>query len=321
MLGDEPRAREHLLEVALGQPLALRDHAEAVRAGGLGGARVLEDLLGLHHRVQRRLGLGEARLGAEAAVLRAPAGLRVDERAHVGRVLEALDACLPGALDERLDRRVVLELAELERLVAGDQWCHCAAECSRAGRSTGVGLREPVSARRASRSIDTVGVTSAVTLAGIRDADPGVIAALVERRGPSVFAYCELVAAPGSASIAAADALARFRLSVIAVEHLNKNEAEARLRSATREAATRRGTRAVAGREADAAAGGAARRPRATCCSTCSTRARRPTATRSSSTSPSARAARTRSSASRRPSWPSPGPPRRRCRRASPSRS
>ena len=104
-----------------------------------------------------------------------------------------------------------------------------------------------------------VGVTSAVTLAGIRDADPGVVAALVERRGPSVFAYCELVAAPGSASIAAADALARFRLSVIAVEHLNKSDAESRLRSATREAATRRGTRAVAGREGDAAAGACAK--------------------------------------------------------------
>ena len=36
MLGDEPRALEHLLEVALGQPLALGDHAEAVRAGRLG---------------------------------------------------------------------------------------------------------------------------------------------------------------------------------------------------------------------------------------------------------------------------------------------
>ena len=112
MLGDEARALEHLLEVALGQALALGDHAEAVRAGGLGGARVLEDLLGLHHRVQRRLGLGEARLRAEAAVLRAAAGLRVDERAHVGRVVEALDARLPGALDQRLDRGAVLELAE-----------------------------------------------------------------------------------------------------------------------------------------------------------------------------------------------------------------
>ena len=79
MLGDQARALEHLLEVALGQPLALRDHAEAMRARRLSRARVLEDLLGLHHRVQRRLGLGVARLRAEAAVLRAAAGLRVDE--------------------------------------------------------------------------------------------------------------------------------------------------------------------------------------------------------------------------------------------------
>ena len=147
MLGDEPRALEHLLEVALGQALALGDHAEAVRAGGLGGARVLEDLLGLHHRVQRRLGLGEARLGAEAAVLRAAAGLRVDERAHVGRVLEALDARLPGALDQRLDLRAVLELAERQGLLAGDQRCHCAAECQ--PRRTAAGRRS------AARRIDT----------------------------------------------------------------------------------------------------------------------------------------------------------------------
>ena len=102
-LGDEPHALEELLEVALREALALGDHAEAVRAGGLGRARVLEDLLGLHHRVHRRLRLGEARLRAEAAVLGAAAGLRVDERAHVRAVAEALDARLPGPLDQRLD--------------------------------------------------------------------------------------------------------------------------------------------------------------------------------------------------------------------------
>ena len=87
--------------------------------GRLGGPRVLEDLLGLHHRVHRRVGLGEARLGAEAAVLGAAARLGVDQRAHVGRVAEALDARLPGALDQRLDLGVVLDLAEPERLFAG----------------------------------------------------------------------------------------------------------------------------------------------------------------------------------------------------------
>ena len=112
MLGDQARALEDLLEVALREPLALRDHAEAVRAGGLRGAGVLEHLLGLHHRVHRRVGVGEARLRAEAAVLGAAAGLGVDQRAHVGRVAEALDARLPGALDERLDLGVLGQLAE-----------------------------------------------------------------------------------------------------------------------------------------------------------------------------------------------------------------
>ena len=117
MLGDQPGARQHLLEIALGQTLALGDHAEPVRAGRLGRARVLEDLLGLHHRVHRRVGLGVLRLGAEAAVLGTAARLGVDQRAHVGRVGETLDACLPCALDERLDRGVILELAERERFL------------------------------------------------------------------------------------------------------------------------------------------------------------------------------------------------------------
>src|SRR5215212_7952743 len=108
VLGYELRALDDVLEVALRQALALRDHAEAVRARGLGRLRVLEDLLRRHHRVHRRLGVGEARLRAEAAVLRAAAGLRVHERAHVRRVLEALHARAPGALDQRLDLGAVL---------------------------------------------------------------------------------------------------------------------------------------------------------------------------------------------------------------------
>ena len=124
MLGHQPRALEHLLEVALGEPLALGDHAEAVRARRLGRARVLEHLVGLHHRVHRRLGLGEARLRAEPAVLGAAARLGVDQRAHVRAVAEALLARLPRALDQRLDRGVVLELAELQGLLAGDERRH-----------------------------------------------------------------------------------------------------------------------------------------------------------------------------------------------------
>src|SRR5688572_7082790 len=116
VLRDEPGTRQHLLEVSLRQPLALGDHAEAMRPRRLGSAGVLEDLVGLHHRVHRRVGLGEARLRAEAAVLGAAARLRVDERAHVRRVTEALEPHPPGALDQRLDLAVILYLTEPKRL-------------------------------------------------------------------------------------------------------------------------------------------------------------------------------------------------------------
>jgi hypothetical protein len=95
-----------------------------VSARRLGGPGVIEDLLGLHHRVHRRLGLGEARLRAEAAVLGAPARLGVDQRAHVGAVAEALLARLPGALDQRFDVGVILEVAELQGLLARDERRH-----------------------------------------------------------------------------------------------------------------------------------------------------------------------------------------------------
>ena len=126
VLGDQPGALEDLLEVALRQPLALGDHAEAVRAGGLGGPGVLEDLLGLHHRVHRRVGLGVARLGAEAAVLGAAARLGVDQRAHVGGVAEALGAHRPGALDQLADLVVVVEIPPSSRasskVISGGIW-------------------------------------------------------------------------------------------------------------------------------------------------------------------------------------------------------
>jgi hypothetical protein len=124
VLGHEPRALEHVLEVALREALALRDHAEAVRAGRLGRPGVIEDLVGRHHRVHRRVGLGEARLRAEAAVLRAPAGLGVHERAQVGGVAELVEPRAMGALDERLDLGVVLDLAERERFLRADQGRH-----------------------------------------------------------------------------------------------------------------------------------------------------------------------------------------------------
>ena len=112
MLGDEPGAGQHLLEVALGQSLTLRHHAEPVRARRLGGASVLEDLVGLHHRVQRRVGLGVAGLSAKAAVLGAPTRLGVHQRTEIGGVGKALDAHAPGAVDQLPDLDRILEFAE-----------------------------------------------------------------------------------------------------------------------------------------------------------------------------------------------------------------
>jgi hypothetical protein len=124
LLGDESRPLEDLREVALGQPLALGDHAEAVRPGRLRRPGVLEDLLGLHHRVHRRVGLGVARLGAEPAVLGAATRLRVDQRAHVCGVAEALLAHGPRALDKLGDLVAIAHPAQLERFVEGDQGRH-----------------------------------------------------------------------------------------------------------------------------------------------------------------------------------------------------
>ncbi len=56
---------------------------------------------------------------------------------------------------------------------------------------------------------------AAVTPDGIRDGDPAALAALVERRGNAVLAYCEAVCPPAEAERAAAEAFARFR-SVVA---------------------------------------------------------------------------------------------------------
>jgi len=121
VLGNEARALEDPREVTLRQALALGDHAEPMGARGLGGPRVLEDLLGLHHRVHRRVGLGVAGLGAESAVLGATARLGVDERAHVGRVAEVLGPDLPGPLDQRADLVVAGQLPERHCLFETDQ--------------------------------------------------------------------------------------------------------------------------------------------------------------------------------------------------------
>ncbi len=153
MLGDQAHALQVLLEVALGQALPLGDHAESMGSGGFRRLRMFENLLGLHHRVQRRLGLGEARLRAEAAVLRAAARLGVDQRAHVGRVAEALHAGVPGALDERFDLRVILQLAQPGGLLASDQRRHGPEIMERCGRylPSQRGARRSANARIPSR--------------------------------------------------------------------------------------------------------------------------------------------------------------------------
>src|SRR5205085_1482667 len=94
--------------------------------------------------------LGEPRLRAEAAVLGAPPGLRVHERAHVRGVAEAVEPRLERALDQRLDLGVVLDLAEGERFLVGNQGRHRRGQgTAAAGRLRGVSA--PSSAAVASR--------------------------------------------------------------------------------------------------------------------------------------------------------------------------
>lgn len=84
-----------------------------------------------------------------------------------------------------------------------------------------------------------MGISSqtAVTPAGIRDGDPGALAALVDRRANAVLAYCEAVCSPADAERAAAEAFARFRAAVAAAEDPRSLEPGALLLGATRHAA------------------------------------------------------------------------------------
>jgi hypothetical protein len=79
--------------------------------------------------------------------------------------------------------------------------------------------------------------TAAVTPSGVRDGDPPTLAALAERRGRAVLAYCERVCAPGEAVAAASDALARFRRSVADANDPLSLDPEQALLRATRYAA------------------------------------------------------------------------------------
>jgi hypothetical protein len=80
----------------------------------------------------------------------------------------------------------------------------------------------------------------AVTPEGVRAGDPAALAALCERRGAAVLAYCREVCAADDAPLAAAEALARFRAAVWAAGDAAGLEPERLMLSATRHAAAAR---------------------------------------------------------------------------------
>jgi hypothetical protein len=89
------------------------------------------------------------------------------------------------------------------------------------------------------RSLDDA-VTGQVTALGIRDGDPAVLRALVDRRGFAVLAFCERACPPGAAVEAAGDAFARFRAMVQVADRPAELDPEAALLSATRHASASR---------------------------------------------------------------------------------
>lgn len=91
-------------------------------------------------------------------------------------------------------------------------------------------------------------VAVGITKDKIRDGDPATLAALCDRRGPAVLAYCEQVAARGHATDAAADTFARLRISVVAPDGSLRMEGDALLRHIVRRAAAWYGSNAMAAR-------------------------------------------------------------------------
>ena len=89
------------------------------------------------------------------------------------------------------------------------------------------------------------GQAGAVTPEGVRAGDPAALAALCERRGGAVLAYCREVCSPEDAPLAAAEALARFRAAVWAAGDAADLEPERLLLSATRHAAAARARASV----------------------------------------------------------------------------
>lgn len=76
-----------------------------------------------------------------------------------------------------------------------------------------------------------------VTPEGVKAGDRAALAALVERRGPAVVAFCTQVCGPRMADRAAAEAFARFRAAVRDAPDLSAIDPEGLLRGATRHAA------------------------------------------------------------------------------------
>ena len=76
-----------------------------------------------------------------------------------------------------------------------------------------------------------------VTPEGVKAGDRAALAALVERRGPAVVAFCTQVCGPRMADRAAAEAFARFRAAVRDAPDLTALDPEGLLRGATRHAA------------------------------------------------------------------------------------
>jgi len=84
------------------------------------------------------------------------------------------------------------------------------------------------------------GQAGAVTPDGVRTGDPAALAALCERRGATVLAYCREVCEAVDAPLAGAEALARFRAAVWASGDASDLDPERLLLSATRHAAAAR---------------------------------------------------------------------------------
>src|SRR4051794_36854459 len=87
--------------------------------------------------------------------------------------------------------------------------------------------------------------TARVTAQRVRDGERAALAAVIDRRGAAVLAYCHQVVAPGLEDAATADAFVRFRQEVVAAPDPRAIDPEALLLRSTRRAAAARAPRAV----------------------------------------------------------------------------